>query len=754
MKKLKKFLLFIACCLTACAIAIPFAACAEDPDDGGDGGNDGTEQGGGDNTGEETQSGTNVLQWLRVDELGAKRQFNIGESFSSEGLTVTAMITNLGGTGGSQNPDVTDKAVIDSSAFDSSKPGTYPIYISYTFGGITLYASYNVTVVSAIEGTIAGLEIGYEGDEQAVLSSENTSASVNLQGLEVTRISGEDANNTTQTPVTDYKLSYSKDGGELVDIAAGTTTLTGLTKGTYSIYATADYTSGGETFTMSGFFMFYVIDPVASIKWNEDGETDFAYGYTPGEAEDGTVLPEVGVDWTYTVTYASGVTKTVGYKGVTVEGVDTGNSSANAVTKTATVNYSESYPQINDSGVLVTTTDSASCTVDYTVAGNPNAGQTVTDNYGLNFSDDEWNEAPYTNNDGGMGFNDPVAVGADGKPTTAGGIISMYGKDGTGTNFSVRATGNSAATAAGYTSEFNMGAIEVSSHIARRGIQIDLSEYDSATITVIWRASSGRGISLFTDEAVATAADTSSLRKAGYMNSENSAADNVLNTTEFTNVEGGDIYYLGGNNNTVYLYEITVAAEKIGTMPEETYSVDFSASAWSDAVYASGGSGMPFGDPVSIGLDGNPTTAGGIMYMYGKASNSNFYIRDASSSAQAAGYTNELYAGAIELSSGTVRRAIQIDLSDFENATITIVWRADNGRGISLYTDEVCASAADSSALRPLGYMKSENATSLDNMMSTEFANVAGGDIYYLGGNNNTVYIYEITVVAQPAAAE
>ena len=374
MKKLKKFLLFIACCLTACAIAIPFAACAEDPDAGGDGGNDGNEQGSGDNTGEETQSGTNVLQSISINELDAKRQFNIGESFSSEGLTVTALITNLGGTGGSQNPDVTDKAVIDSSAFDSSKPGTYPIYISYTFGGITLYASYNVTVVSAIEGTIAGLEVSFSGERQYSLVAANseTVPAIDLSKLTVTQVVGADANNTTETALTrsQYELSYSVDGGEAVAVPESQTTIPVTQKGVYSVYASATYTSGGESFEMNGFVAVYAVDPVVSLVYNNDGTKEFDYD------TDETI----GSDWTYTVSYNSGATAKVGYSDVTLEGIVNDNEGQNS----ATVTYVEEqlgYSSETQDAVIASYTES--CSVNYTIGENPNTGsyeETITVN--------------------------------------------------------------------------------------------------------------------------------------------------------------------------------------------------------------------------------------------------------------------------------------------------------------------------------------------------------------------------------------
>lgn len=551
MKKIKGFLLFFVCCLLSCLTALMFTACTKESADKTDGqtvGSDGGNQSAAADTGSDTVTYLNSLQ---VDYADAKREFTIGQEFTSDGLKVTALITEQGTSISTNSVDVTKDAEIDASAFNNKKAGDYKIYISYTYGGTTLYANYTVKVVSAIEGTIAGLVMDYDGDRQTELSVDVTKASIDLSGLKVSLITGENANNTQTEELarSAYSLSYSKDGGEFNPIAEDKTAITDLTRGTYSFFASAEYKEGEETFTMTSFFTFYVLDPVVSLTKNEGGKTSFDYDTDE----------VIGGDWTYTATYASGATQQLGYEDVEIGSTVNDEEGTHSVT----VTYAEEQLGFDvSSNDAVSQKYTQTCDVSYEIGENPNAGSEVTDTFGLNFSTSEWNELPYTNNDGGIPFNNPVVVGADGKPETNGGIMALYGKDGSGTNFSVRATSNSAAKEAGYTSEFYMGAIEVKSNIACRAIQIDLSDYDSATVTVVWRASANRGISLYTDEAVATAGSSNELRENSYMASIDSADDAVLNTAVFENVAGGDIYYLGGNNNTVYLYEISIEAKK------------------------------------------------------------------------------------------------------------------------------------------------------------------------------------------------
>ena len=56
-------------------------------------------------------------------------------------------------------------------------------------------------------------------------------------------------------------------------------------------------------------------------------------------------------------------------------GFDPYNDSVEQVIRTATVTFTDTYPMINESGVLESISDPVTCTVDYTVGGNPDAGQ-------------------------------------------------------------------------------------------------------------------------------------------------------------------------------------------------------------------------------------------------------------------------------------------------------------------------------------------------------------------------------------------
>lgn len=551
MKKLKSLLLFFVCGLVACAMAIPLAACNQT---GGGGG-------GGDGSSEDNR----VLQSITVDSFNAKVNFAVGEEFSYEGLTVTANYLVLGESITTATEDVTSKVDFDTSEFDSSKAGTYTVYLSYTYGTVTMYGDYNVNVLSDLEGTIAGLEVTYDGARQIDLTAENPTATIDLTKIKVTRMSGDTVDDVGETilPEGNYTLSYSKDGGALTAVEAGATSLSGLTKGVYSIYALSTYTLGNETFEMSGFVTVFVVDSLASIAKDEGGTLTYDY-----DADVNTI----GSDWTFTATYGSGAT--VKLKAEDVDFGERVNDSEGE--NSVTVSYTEEvlkYDAEADDAVKSSVTKE--CEVTYTIGENPNAGQEVTDTYSVNFSLTEWSDAAYASGGSGMPFGTPLPIGTDGKPGTSGGIISVWGKA-DNSNCYVREA-NSSGTAAGYSNEFYLGAIELSSGTVRRALSIDLTDYDSAEITVVWRADNGRGIALFTDEAAATAADSAALRNNSYMKSENATDLSQMLTTKFENVAGGDMYYFGGNNNTVYIYEIIVKATKAGSSAvaeNVTFNVD------------------------------------------------------------------------------------------------------------------------------------------------------------------------------------
>ena len=185
--------------------------------------------------------------------------------------------------------------------------------------------------------------------------------------------------------------------------------------------------------------------------------------------------------------------------------------------------------------------------------------------------------------------------------------------------------------------------------------------------------------------------------------------------------------------------EVTVNAAPV---QEVTYSVNFADTAkWSTTTYGDGAAAVGAGQTVAIGADGTPAATDGIMTLYGGASH--FYLQ---ADANVEGYTQSWRINTLQQSNGMAARAIQIDLSAYTNAQITVKWRSGGagGRGIALYTDEQVAAGATSSAT---AYM-SEAYTSDDTAtLRTTTFNVTS-DIYYLSAQGNIVYIYEITVTA------
>lgn len=348
MKKLKSLLLFFVCGLVACAMAIPLAAC-----------NDGTGGGGG---GDGSSEDNRVLQSITVDSFDAKVNFAVGEEFSYEGLTVTANYLVLGESITTATEDVTSKVDFDTSEFDSSKAGTYTVYLSYTCGTVTMYGDYNVNVLSDLEGTIAGLEVTYDGARQIDLTAENPTATIDLTKIKVTRMSGDTVDDVGETilPEGNYTLSYSKDGGALTAVEAGATSLSGLTKGVYSIYALSTYTLGNETFEMSGFVTVFVVDSLASIAKDEGGTLTYDYGAD---------VNTIGSDWTFTATYGSGATVKLNAEDVDFGERVNDSEGENSVT----VSYTEEVLKYDsEADDAVTDSVTVDCDVTYTIGENPN----------------------------------------------------------------------------------------------------------------------------------------------------------------------------------------------------------------------------------------------------------------------------------------------------------------------------------------------------------------------------------------------
>lgn len=131
MKRLKKLLPALIAIMMAFALAFAVACSGSCKSCGG-----GEDPAGDDST---------TLTEITLNTDAAKTEYYIGDVFTSAGLVVTATYTKPDSTTESKAIPLIS-AKIDSSAYNSEAPGVYAISVSFTDGGVTKTASYNVTV--------------------------------------------------------------------------------------------------------------------------------------------------------------------------------------------------------------------------------------------------------------------------------------------------------------------------------------------------------------------------------------------------------------------------------------------------------------------------------------------------------------------------------------------------------------------------------------------------------------------------------
>lgn len=710
MKKLKSLLLFFVCGLVACAMALPLVAC------NGDGGEGGGGEGSGAGSG--TQKGQKVLTSLSVDSFDAKVDFAIGEEFSYEGLEVTANYQVLGESITTETEDVTQKVDFDTSEFDNTKSGTYTVYLSYTYGAVTLFGDYEVEVASNLEGTIAGLEVTYGGARQIALSKEAPTATVDLTKIKVTRMTGETVDDVGETILTKdyYTLSYSKDGGALTDIEEDTQSLTGLTKGVYSIYAVSSYSRGGETFEMNGFVTVFVTDPVVSIAKDEGGKTEFEYKTTE----------DIGADWTYTATYGSGATAKLTAEDVELEGIVTDNEGANTATASYTENVLGYDAEANDA---VETAYTVSCEVTYTIGENPNAGQQVTDTYSVNFSDASKGWAL------GEGTIPDTLIGSDGSKDGNGGIISLLSSKSDGSaQAKTKVKSATAADGTGFTNAIQIGTIS-----STKAWKIDLTSYDESAEVVIsvYASTSGatRAIGLY-QEASSSAVPL--------FTSVELTDSSVAYLSEWT-VTGGGTYYIGSTKDAINFFAIDVAVTHISGGADtpaqpQTFIADFAdaSKGWS------GVKDEKITSTLYVAADGtvSDTKTDGVLALYIDPS-----VADAKTKYSSKTATDEAgneYKITVQFGAMGKGAAWQIDLSEYSaqtNAKITIYasTSGSDARQIALY------SAADADAGAYLEGYISESLATNSTAYTTEWT-VAGGSTYYVASTASSINYFKIVI--------
>ena len=687
MKKLKSLLLFFVCGLVACAMAIPLAACNQT---GGGGG-------GGDGSSEDNR----VLQSITVDSFDAKVNFAVGEEFSYEGLTVTANYLVLGESITTATEDVTSKVDYDTSEFDSSKAGTYTVYLSYTYGTVTMYGDYNVNVLSDLEGTIAGLEVTYDGARQIDLTAENPTATIDLTKIKVTRMSGDTVDDVGETilPEGNYTLSYSKDGGALTAVEAGATSLSGLTKGVYSIYALSTYTLGNETFEMSGFVTVFVVDSLASIAKDEGGTLSFDYGAD---------VNTIGSDWTFTATYGSGATVKLNAEDVDFGERVNDSEGENSVT----VSYTEEVLKYDaEADDAVTDSVTVDCEVTYTIGENPNAGQEVTDTYSVNFSDASKGWAL------GEGTIQDTVIGADGTKDAAGGIISLLSTKSDGS--AQAKTKEKSAKAADGTQFTN--AIQIGTISSTKAWAIDVSSYDESAEVVISVYASTSG----SERTIALYQEASSSATALFT-SESFTDSGVAYLSEWT-VSGGGVYYVGSTKDAINFFAISV-----------------------DVTYTSGGSDTPAMQDIAVdmedvlaAMDNTTEALTDKELITAEVASSGIFVRGSKdltlNKSTKLDKDGNTYNVRLKLGGNVESAALELNLQ--AGATVTVAVRSSSGssaRDIGLFT----AMDADTA----VGNTQHIDPNVDGDIVFVLTFNVEEAGTYYLGSVSSGLGIYAISV--------
>jgi uncharacterized repeat protein (TIGR02543 family) len=192
---------------------------------------------------------------ISVDTNNVKTNYAIGEDFNSTGLVVSATYNTLIDgeiTANSANISLTDTNLkIDSTAYDKTTAGSYTIYIGYTVGGITRYASYAVMVTSSISG-VHGIELEKDEISYPVAVNDETPVAVALNDLHVYTVN---ADGTKGSEITSG-LTYSYYLGNKEVTAAD---LTNKNAYKYQIWVSVPYTSGNETYNMTDFVIVTIV---------------------------------------------------------------------------------------------------------------------------------------------------------------------------------------------------------------------------------------------------------------------------------------------------------------------------------------------------------------------------------------------------------------------------------------------------------------------------------------------------------------
>ena len=191
---------------------------------------------------------------------GQKTEFTLGETFSFGG-TVTATYAD------DSTKDVTSSATF--SGYDMNTAGTQAVTVSYTEGGITKTASYDITVSESVTGgtTVSMTMTEYVTEHVCTVSSGNNATMYKTLKLsDAVRMSttGEDNcgsfwGSTTQ----DWRLYQNKNGNVIVSVAEGcelvSVTLTFSSSNSGALFDGSMQVKSGEKQTLSGSSVTYTV---------------------------------------------------------------------------------------------------------------------------------------------------------------------------------------------------------------------------------------------------------------------------------------------------------------------------------------------------------------------------------------------------------------------------------------------------------------------------------------------------------------
>lgn len=287
-----------------------------------------------------------TLSSISVDTSAAKTEYDYGETFSSDGIVVTATYSN-----NSTATIASGSYTVDSSAFNSSESGSYSIGVSYTESEVTKTTSYTVTVSASYGGL-------YITKTTTVYTVESSSGvTVTTDDLSVYLVDPSQTVSSAALSSSEYTLKYYKEGTEL-------TGLENLTEGKYQIWAYAANPYSSSPDKLSNFIFIDVVDGVVSIALSNASTGTFT------QVASGT--DSMSSTWEYTLTYASGNTETI-YgtdSNISIEGLSTLTEVTDAV---ATVTYTK----VDATGKST----EVSCSVTYSITAAEAGSQTYTINF-------------------------------------------------------------------------------------------------------------------------------------------------------------------------------------------------------------------------------------------------------------------------------------------------------------------------------------------------------------------------------------